>query len=111
MDKPEKRFGRKSTSVVTLSTSSENSVPMVRPISLVIILPRCLGISRTKMYREGAETSTRFFKQVGCFSATNAQSGRWMNSSSPTRIVAASAPGGSFFRNRLFGCKIRGLNA
>jgi len=78
-------------------TSSDMSVAIDRPTSWYLCwLP--MGPSCMKMNRVGTQTSVRSANRMAFCRRIKATRGSVKHSTSPTRIFAASAPGGIFFR-------------
>lgn len=77
-------------------TSSDISVAIDRPISWNLLwFP--MGPSNTNTNLVGTGTSVKSLRMIGCNSRTKATTGWFKKSTSPTRMLAASAPGGIFF--------------
>ena len=84
------------TFAVDQPTSSDISVAMDRPISWnLLVLP--VGPSRRKIKRVGTGTSVMSPRMVAFWRRTNATIWWLRKSTSPTRMLDASAPGGIFF--------------
>lgn len=77
-------------------TSSDIRVAMDLPISWYLLwFP--MGPSNINTNLVGTGTSVKSRRIMGCSSLTNVTTGWFRKSTSPTRMLAASAPGGIFF--------------
>lgn len=77
-------------------TSSDMRVAMDLPISWYLLwFP--IGPSNINTNLVGTGTSVKSRRMIGCSSLTKVTTGWFRKSTSPTRMLAASAPGGIFF--------------